>query len=338
MKSILLKTVAFSLIAVSLWSCKKDGDLTVSNVSSAGTLTASSTTVALAQANATKPAVTLTFPAATVTGYKVPVASTLQFDVKGNNFAAPKEYVITTTTYSPTVADFNAMVLALGIKAAATAQIEVRLKSAPAPNSVTYSNVVTLSTSPYLAAAWIYVPGAYQGWAPETADSLVSKDNNGVYTGIINYTAGNLGFKITPAKNWNLAYGDAGAGLISTTGGDLNAGVAGKRQLTVDLNKKTIEFAAVKAWTIIGDATPKGWDADTDLKFINDANGVWRATVDLKVGAFKFRNDGGWTLSLGAGATAGTLSATGGDIPLTTAGNYTITLNVSALTYTLVKN
>ena len=337
MKTLLVKTVAFSLLAVSLWSCKKDGDLTVANVSAAGTLAASSTTVALTQANGTKPAVTLSFPAATVTGYKVPVATSLQFDLKANNFSAPREFVITTTSYTPTVADFNAMLLALGVKAGTAAQVDVRLKSAPAPNTVTYSNVITLSATPYLAAAWIYVPGAYQGWTPATADSLVSKENNGVYSGIINYTAGNLGFKITPAKNWDLAYGDAGSGTISTTGGDLNAGAAGKRQVTVDLNKKTIAITAAQLWTITGDAS-QGWGVDTELDFINDAKGTWKGTLDLKVGAFKFRFNKDYNGALGGTATAGVLSTTGGDIPVTTAGKYTITLNVTDLTYTMVKN
>ena len=336
MKSIFLKTVAFSMIAISLWSCKKDEDQTVANVSAAGTLTASSTTVALSQANATKPALTLTFPAATVTGYKVPVTSTLQFDVKGNNFAAAKEFVLTTTTYSPTVNDFNTMLLALGIKVGAAAQIEARLKSVPAPNAVTYSNVLTLSATPYLASAWIYAPGAYQGWAPATADSLVSLTSNGIYVGIINFTAGNLEFKVNPAKNWDLSYGDGGAGALSTTGGNLNATLAGMRQVTVDLNAKTFKIEAALPWAIIGDATPKGWDADTDMKFINDGKGTWKITVDLKVGEMKFRQNHAWDVNLGG--SAGKLTSGGGNIAVAAAGNYTITLDVSGLAYTIVKN
>lgn len=335
MKSIFLKTLAFSLIAISLWSCKKDGDLTVANVSTAGTLAASSTAVALVQANATKPAVTLSFPAATVTGYKVPVTSTLQFDVKGNNFATPREVVIPATTYSPTVADFNTMLLAMKLPVKVAAQIEVRLKSSPAPNAVTYSNVITLTATPYSAASWIYVPGAYQGWTPATADSLLSKDIAGVYSGIINFTAGNLEFKINPAKNWDLSYGDGGAGVLSTTGGNLNAGTAGQRLVTVDLNKNTFTIAAAEPWSLIGDAA-KGWDTDVDMAFINNADGTWTTKVVLGVGELKFRKNHAWAVSLG-GAN-GTLSSSGGNIAIAAAGTYTVSFSPTALTYTIVKN
>ena len=114
MKSILLKTLAYSLIAVSLWSCKKDEDRVVSNASPAGTLTASATTVSLTSLDAAKTALTLTFPAPTVTGYPVEVTSTLQFALKGTNFASPKEVAATTTTYSTTVSDLNKLMLSLG--------------------------------------------------------------------------------------------------------------------------------------------------------------------------------------------------------------------------------
>ena len=147
------------------------------------------------------PAVTLSYPLATSTGYVVPVTTTLQFGLKGSNFTPVREIVVTNKTYAPTVTDVNNMILALGGKVGTPAQIEVRLKSGAAVNDLTYSNIITLSATPYLASAWIYVPGAYQGWNPATADSLVSVSSNGVYTGMIAYTAGNLEFKVTPAKN-----------------------------------------------------------------------------------------------------------------------------------------
>ncbi|MGM9477803.1 SusE domain-containing protein [Pedobacter sp. GSP4] len=334
MKTIFLKSLALSLIALSLWSCKKEETQTVSNISPAGTLTASATTLSLAQVNGTKPALTLTFPAATVTGYVVPVTATLQFDLKGKNFATAKEYVITTTSYAPTVNDFNTMMLALGATIGTPAQVEVRLKSGAAANAMTYSNVITLSATPYLASAWIYVPGNYQGWNPATADSLVSLTSNGTYIGIIKFDGGN--FKITPEKKWDVAYGDAGAGAISTTGGDIASGVAGLKQVTVNMTAKTIKIEDTKVWAIIGDATPGKWDTDTDMKFINDGKGTWKVTANLTVGAIKFRQDHKWDVNLGG--SGGNLTAGGADIAVATAGNYTITLDVTGSKYTLVKN
>lgn len=336
MKSTFFKTLAYSLIVVSLWSCKKDENRVVSDVSAAGTLTASTTTVALSTQDAAKTAVTFTFPQATVTGYQVPVTSTLQFDLKGNNFATAKEMVTTATTFSTTVADLNKMMLSLGATIGTPAELEVRLKSAPAANVPTYSNVITLSGTPYLASTWIYVPGAYQGWIPETADSLISLTGNGIYTGMIAFTEGNLGFKVTPAKKWDVAYGDASGGRISTSGGDFAAPTAGIKTLTVDLNANTWKIEDAITWGVIGDATPKGWDGDTDMKMINDGKGIYTVTVDLKAGAFKFRYKHDWGVNLGG--SAGTLTDNGDNIAVAAAGNYTITLNAEAKTYTIKKN
>ncbi|QHS56836.1 SusF/SusE family outer membrane protein [Mucilaginibacter sp. 14171R-50] len=336
MKSIFFKSFLIGLMTISLWSCKKEETRVVAGVSPAGALTASTTDVALNQANGAKEAFTISFPKPTVTGYQVPVTSTLQIDIKGNNFAKAKEMVVATGTYSPTVNQFNAMLLALGAQIGSPTEVEVRLKSGAAANAITYSNVITLHATPFQATSWIYVPGAYQGWDPKTADSLVSATSNGIYTGVIAYTAGNLEFKVTPAKAWDVAYGDAGGGTISTSGGNFNAGTEGLKQLTVDVNAKTWTIADVKSWGIIGDATPGGWDNDTDMKFVNDGKGTWKITLDLKAGAIKFRQDNKWDVNLGG--SNGTLTPGGDNIAVSTAGNYTVTLNVTENTYTIVKN
>jgi len=348
MKSIFFKSLALSLIALSLWSCKKDETRTVSNVAAAGTLSASATALTLVQSNGSQPAVVLSYPLATSTGYVVPVSSALQFDLKGNNFASAREIVVTTKTYSPTVTEINNMLLALGGKIGTSAQLEVRLKSGAAVNDLTYSNVVTLTATPYLASAWIYVPGAYQGWTPATADSLVSVSSNGIYTGMIAFTTGNLEFKITPTKSWDLSYGDGGSGALSTTGGNLNAGTAVVKQVTVNLNAKTFTITTPNEWSLIGDATLGGWGADTDMKVTNDGkSSVYVLKTTLTTGAFKFRFKHDWAINLGG--TTSNLTNGGADIPVTVAGTYTITLTVlhgdasdptkvTGGTYTIVKN
>ncbi|RNL50145.1 SusE domain-containing protein [Pedobacter jejuensis] len=344
MKSIFFKSLALGLLTLSLWSCKKDETQVVSNVGSAGNLVASATTLSLVQADAAKPALTLTYPLATSTGYVVPVATSLQFDIKGNNFAAAREFAVSSTTYSPTVSDFNTMLLALGAKVGTAAQIEVRLKSGAAANAITFSNVLTLTATPYLASAWIYVPGAYQGWNPSTADSLVSLTSNGIYTGMIAFTPNNLEFKITPAKKWDVAYGDAGSGTISPSAGDnLKSPEAIVRQVTVDLKKNTIVYGIPTEWSMIGDATPGGWNNDTDMKVTNDGKAlVYTLKANLTVGEFKFRFGHAWDINLGGGAT---LALGGDNIKVTTAGTYTITLTlvksgdkVTGGSYTIVKN
>ncbi|MGQ7854159.1 SusE domain-containing protein [Pedobacter sp. WC2501] len=336
MKSILFKSFAVCCLAVSLWSCKKDETQTVSNVSPAGTLTASATSLSLVQANGAKPALTLTFPASTVTGYTIPVTSTIQFDLKGKNFASPKEYVISTTSYSPTVNDFNTMMLALGATIGTPAQIEVRLKSGAAANAMTYSNVITLTATPYLASAWVYVPGAYQGWLPESADSLVSLTSNGIYTGIINFPAGKLLFKVTPAKNWISEYADNGGGKFSNQGVNFDVLTEGLKLLTFNTIDKTWKMENVKQWSVIGEATPGGWGTDTDMKYVNDGSESWKITLNLTAGEYKFREDHKWDNNLGV--KEGKFQTNGDNLKIAAAGNYTISLNTKVPSYTIIKN
>lgn len=336
MKANIFKTVAMGLMVLSLWSCKKDEDRVTANASPAGTLSASATSVNLNIAGAENTAVTFTFPASTVTGYPVLVTNTLQFDLKGNNFRTAKETVLTTTTYSATVAELNKMMLSLGATIGVPAEIEVRLKSAPAANAPTFSNVITITGTPYLASAWVYVPGAYHGWGFDSVDSLVSLTGNGVYEGLINMPADKITFKITPKKSWDVNYGDGGGDALSTSGGDINAGTPGLKKITVDLNKNTYKITNGDSWGLIGDATPGGWDKDTDMKFINDGTGVWKLTVALKVGEIKFRMNDAWDVNLGG--ADGKLTNGGDNIKVATAGNYTISLDPVEKTYTIVKN
>jgi hypothetical protein len=338
MKANILKTVAVGLMVLSLWSCKKDEDRVLSDASPAGTLAATATSVDLNIAAGNDTAVTFTFPAATVTGYQVPVTSTLQFALKGANFANAQETVVSTTTYSATVAELNKMMLSLGATIGVPAEMEVRLKSAPAANAATFSNVLTISGTPYLASAWLYVPGDYINWDFANADSLISLTGNGVYVGVINMPADKLGFKVTTQKSWNtgIAYADAGGGSIATSGDNLNAGTPGLKKITVDLNNNTYKIEKADSWGIIGDATPGGWDNDTDLKFINDGSGLWKITANFKVGKYKFRMNDAWDVNFGI--KDGNFVKGGDDISLSEAGNYTISLDPIEATYTIVKN
>ncbi|MEH3111970.1 SusE domain-containing protein [Pedobacter terrae] len=325
-------------MAISLWSCKKDETQTVSNITPAGTLTASTTNLSLIQANAALPALTLSYPIATSTGYVVPVTTTLQFGLKGQNFNPVREIVVTDKSYIPKISEVNTMILALGAKVNEATQIEVRLKSGAAANDLTYSNIITLNATPYLASAWVYAPGAYQGWNPSTADSLISATSNGIYTGMIAFTPGNLEFKVTPAKKWDVAYGDAGGGKISTGAGDnLKSTDAVVKQVTVDLNTGTYTIGVPKEWSIIGDATVGGWGNDTDMKVTNDGKAnFYTIKTTLTTGAFKFRFAHDWGTNLGGSLS--TLTNGGDNIAVTTAGTYTITLDVAAKKATMVKN
>ncbi|MET3112336.1 hypothetical protein AAKU52_000047 [Pedobacter sp. CG_S7] len=334
MKSFIIKAVALGLMTMGLWSCKKDETKIIATSGKGGTITASVATVALDKSMLNSNVITLNFSNADF-GYQAAVSNTLQLAIKGKNFQTTKDFVLPANVVSKTFngLDFNNLLLSLNLPFTEATAVEVRLKSVIS-NAVApvYSNVLTLNAKPFPLTAWIYVPGAYQGWSPETADSLVSLTGNGIYTGIIGFTEGNLAFKITPAKKWDGAYGDAGTGKLSTTGGDLKAPGVGAYLIVADLNANTITYTKI-VYGIIGDATAKGWDGDTDMTY---AKGAWSVSTNLSVGAMKFRKDHAWEVNYGG--SGGNAEAGGADIKITTAGSYTVTLNTNTLKYTIVKN
>ncbi|WP_231464314.1 MULTISPECIES: SusE domain-containing protein [unclassified Pedobacter] len=333
MKSIFLKSLALSLIAVSLWSCKKDETRAVATSGNGGALQASATNVVLDKSKLTTTVVTFSLTEANF-GYPAAVTNTLQMAAKGTNFAAPKEVLMDAKVASKAYngLDFNNLLLALGIPTTTNTDVEFRIKSSiSATAAPVYSNVVTINTKPFPLTSWIYVPGNYQGWNPASADSLVSVTGNGVYSGVIKFDGQN--FKITPAKKWDVAYGNAGGGKLSTSGGDISSVSAGFKLLTVDLNTLVYTIADADYWSIIGNAIPgSNWSVDTDLKATNDGNNTWTATVALTAGEFKFRKNHDWGTSIGNG---------GGNIVIAAPGNYKLVLTVSADgkggTYTVTK-
>jgi hypothetical protein len=350
MKKLTTKFLAFSCLALlALASCKKDEVRTVAKAGTPGALTTSTTTPALSKANLTQTAITITGTPQAY-GYSAATINTLQIAVKGTSFAAPREISLTAGALSKsyTVQDFNNLLLSMNLPTGVPSQLEMRLKTSLSTIAgIEYSNVVTVTATPFALVAYVYVPGAYQGWEPKTADSLQSATGNGVYTGVINYLPGKLDFKITPEKKWDVAYGKTSGSGISTSGGDITAPGAGQYFVTVDLNLNTITMVAVDAYySLIGDATAGGWGSDTDMKF-NNGTRVWEITIPLvSTGKFKIRKNHDWGTSYGVpkvGADGATLaSSDSNDIPVAADGTYHFTFapigtdNAKAA-YTLVK-
>lgn len=342
MKALFTKIFLLSIMSMMIWSCKKDEVRVTATDGKAAVLTASSNTLVLAKADAAKTAVTFTLTAPDY-GYDAAVTSTLQLGVKGANFANAKEFGLdaNTLTKSFTVLDFNALLLAMNLKTGLTSDVEARIKSSISPQvAPVYSNVTSLKVTPYALVSFIYVPGDYQGWNPSTADSLISATSNGIYEGVINYApGGSFEFKLTPEKKWDLAYGDAGAGKLTSTGGsNLKVPAAGSYKLTANLN--TLEFTAVKySWGLVGNS-PAGSDwgggPDIAMKYDNGKQ-IWSVTANMGVGEFKFRLNSDWGTNYGDTGDNGSIENGGDNIKITVAGSYKIELNLVTNTYTKTK-
>lgn len=100
---------------------------------------------------------------------------------------------------------------------------------------------------------------------------------------------------------------------------------------------KLTPYPAWPNWGIIGSATPTGWDSDTNLDY-DLATKTYSITMNMVVGAFKFRLDDSWSTNFGSSsATGGSLVANGPDIPISVAGRYRITADFNARTYTITR-
>ncbi len=170
---------------------------------------------------------------------------------------------------------------------------------------------------------------------------------DGIYMGFV---------KLDPAKPFtvkdpdtNVAYGGANDKL-AVSGAALKTEVSGWHRLTVNTKALTYELKEYRIG-LIGSATPNGWDApDSKLEY-NPALGSWSIKLDLVVGHVKFRANDDWSsgiINLGIGDgehpeyTLENLwnSGSSKDIPITAAGNYTVTLFMKSTGYscTIKKN
>jgi hypothetical protein len=328
----IFKIMTLALMAIALWSCEKDGSKATLNPQPGGSaLQASVTSLALDKPMLETDVITFTFTPPDY-GYQAGITSMIELSTKADNFADGKVKAFALASNATTITykgvDFNTMLLALNISTSESTEVLIRVKSTIYDTvEPVYSNAITINAKPYPLTAWVYVPGAYQGWNPATADSLVSPTGNGIYSGIITFTEPNQEFKITTGKNWDVNYGDAGNNKLVANGGNLKVATAGPKLVTVNLNDLTYKIEDNKVWSIIGDATAGGWDNDTDMRTKNDGNNVWTLTTDLvgdKLIKFRFGHDWGTNL----GGNLNDLNPGGDNIKIATSGNYTITLTV----------
>ncbi|HEY1023638.1 MAG TPA: SusE domain-containing protein [Sphingobacteriaceae bacterium] len=334
MKKIFNVFILTGLLSVLLWSCKKDEVQAVLTPGAAPTLTANASALTLEQANGDKPGVTFSWQEAKF-GYSAAVTYTLQLGVKGANFATASTTEVgmgNGLTKTFTVKEINMELLKI-VPAAVTSEVDARIK-ATVGDAVepVYSNTFTLTASTYrdiINYPSLWVAGNFQGWSPATAPKLASKNDNGQYEGYIFFNDPTPEFKLVKGPDWSA--GDFGMVNTSTlsNGGDNLKLTNGSGVYRLKANTTAMTWESLKVnWGLIGDATPGGWDSDSDLTF-NDATGTWTITTNLNAGEIKFRANDAWDLNFGDSNNDFVPDEGGNNIKITTAGNYTITLDLS---------
>lgn len=349
----------FSLLlfsSVILWSCDKEETRAILTPGGTTQLSATSNTLVLTQANAANAAVTFTWAKASF-GYEAAVGYTIQLAKAGTNFATASTTEVTmgtALTKAFTVGEFNAKMQEIISDGVATG-VEVRVKS-DVGSAVTpiYSNVVAMTITSYMdivSYAWpaaMNLAGNFQGWDPASGPQIVNTRNGGYsgYEGYIVFNNATPEFKMVKGNNWGAGdFGSSGAGTIGNGGANLTlpsggAGLAGLYRIRANTTAMTWSSYKITTFGIIGNATPGGWGASTAMTY--NPNGSWSITTNLTVGEMKFRANNDWAVNFGDNAPAdGKPEYDGGNIPVTVAGNYTITLNIGIggnYTYKLKKN
>lgn len=342
MKNVIKNASLLLALGVSLWSCEKEETKAILNPSGAVTLNNTTNTLVLQQPNAANAATTFTWNKAEF-GYPAGVTYTLELCKGGTNFATATTTSINMTTLLTkafTVGEFNAKmqdIIPNGSAQAVQARVKADVGSGVAP---VYSNVVNLTVTAYRdivnygfpQALW--VAGNYQGWSPSTAPKIVDRFASGTtgssYDGYINFTNASPEFKLVKGPDWSFGdFGSPAPGTLGNGGSNLTlSGGAGVYRLQANTAGMTWSATKINTWGIIGNATPGNWGASTPMTF-NAADGTWTITTNLVVGEMKFRANDGWDINFGDNSPADNKPDYGGsNIPITVAGNYTITLDL----------
>ena len=208
-----------------------------------------------------------------------------------------------------------------------------------------YSNTITVSckvTAAEKQYAKLTVAGsyAYNNWSPGKGQFVFDfAGTDAQYSGVIDFgeDVSALQFKFV-GEAWGNNEFSVPSGEAQTPeaaelplvagGGDNIAAYTTHRFYSLTLDKaapKVIKNFSFNSLGVIGDATPTGWDADTDMQF-NTEKQRFYVDITLIDGKIKFRADDAWDVNWGG--AEGALSAGGADI-VVAAGDYRIYVNLN---------
>lgn len=167
----------------------------------------------------------------------------------------------------------------------------------------------------------LYMAGDANGW--KQIDVLNSEDGVN-FTGYM-YLNQN-GFKFSTQPNWDGTNYGADFDTAPNAGNIVITEPAGFYQVDVNLSAKSYTLTPFTIG-IIGNATPKGWDGDTNMTY-NPEERCWELKdVTLTDGEMKFRHTNDWNLSWGG--ELDNLTTQNGPNIAVAAGTYDIKLEVN---------
>lgn len=175
------------------------------------------------------------------------------------------------------------------------------------------------------------------GW---DTDTKMYKDTfeHGFFV-VVDLVAGSAKFRKDGGWDVNWGAADFPTGIGTQGGADIPVPAAGEYRVTLDTMSGAYSFTEIVTFEtigIIGDATPGGWDEDTDLvQSVSDAD-VWSANMELTDGSAKFRANDDWAINWGSVDFPTGVGTQGGDDIPVTAGFYQVTLNTATGEYSFL--
>lgn len=341
MKRKFILYIAFLGLIGLMTSCEKDGTNTVMLKDPIPPSLNTIPNLILDRANGTD---TLVFTGTPVDpGFEASANYYLEACAAGNNFqdVAVLLSAVKVDELKITVSDLNGILLKK-LPADATSSIDLRIRAVLVVDAGTGALGTSAHPMEYISdikAAEVYLYGLPRLVLNNSGmdQKVESPLGNGIYSGYVKLKASNP-FTLTDPDS-GTEYGGAGGALVAS--GPAIAPDADGWYI-LDANTNTLTYA-INPYMIglVGSATPNGWDTPDSKMDYNPATGIWSITIDLVAGEIKFRKNDGWAWNLGG--TPDNLVHDGPNLPIASAGNYTITLTILSdagelATCTIVKN
>lgn len=196
-----------------------------------------------------------------------------------------------------------------------------------------------LSYQIYNAYDYLYTPGQLNGSNAGSSQMLMTDDYI-LYKGFIGAEGWFLlSADLNNAKTWGRG---AKVGELALGDKHITVSKAGTYFVTANFDAMTYKATVIRSIGLIGDATPGGWDAETQLTMVNPT--TWQGTMKLNGGStqFKFRMNNSWDdlsfgdakINMSLGGTPDNLTLGGDNMASPEEGTYEITLHLDTLPYT----
>lgn len=259
--------------------------------------------------------------------------------------------------FSMAPSTLNSTLIALGCPKDAASDVQFIVTSylegegAPQLESTAVTVTVTTYTPSY--PEFVQLCGDFGGhaWNTESALPILKGDaNTGVYHGVVSIYGQEWGFKViyTNPKDQSVVWmgGTATSEAepytfsISASAGNMMqvadgaGGVEGTFVFYLDLAAAQLTMAPVSSIGLIGSATEKGWDGQTNFEYNPETGAMELKGVTLGEGAYKVRVNDNWgnpwedPYAYNLGGDPNDMTFGGSDIP-SEPGVYDITMNLS---------